>query len=106
MLTEPFNFARDLKISRFTIDVLMQRLAHVKPFLHCSPEELERFIGKTNESVMDCDHLHTDLCQRVFGGRSLGPMTSLNAEFAELHCKMTDSIADFNLFEFGTPRPS
>jgi hypothetical protein len=108
MPTVLFNFVRDLKISRFTIDVLMQRLDQLKPRRHCGPDEYEHLLGETNEGVADCDHLLNDLRDR-FGGVQLfdaGSIASLNAAFEELHRKITESITNCNVFEFGPPHRS
>src|SRR5712691_7588231 len=46
-----FNFARNLKITRFTIDVLTQRLEHLELPRDGTSEEWSRFVGSTHESV-------------------------------------------------------
>jgi len=100
-----FHFARNLKISRFTIDVLMQRLDQLKPR---RPEGYELLLGKTTAGVEDCDHLHQDLCDRFSGVQSFdsGAIASLSAAFEELHRRITESIANCNVFEFGPPHRS
>jgi hypothetical protein len=105
MSTVLFHFARNLKISRFTIDVLMQRLDQLKPR---RPEGYELLLGKTAAGVEDCDHLHQDLCDRFSGVQSFdtGAIASLSAAFEELHRRITESIANCNGFEFGPPHPS
>jgi hypothetical protein len=103
MSTLLFHFARNLKISRFTIDVLMQRIDQLKSRL---PEEYERrILAKTNEGVQDCDHLHQDLCDRFCGVQSFdsGSIASLISAFEELHRRIAESIANCNVFEFGPP---
>jgi hypothetical protein len=56
-----FNFARNLKITRFTIDVLTQRLEHLESPRDGSSEEWSRFVGLTHESVAARDQLHDAL---------------------------------------------
>jgi hypothetical protein len=101
MSTSLFHFARNLKISRFTIDVLMQRLDQLKS--RGSEEYERRILAKTNEGVQDCDHLHQDLCARFCGVQSFDAlsMASLTSAFEELHRRITESIANCNVFEFG-----
>jgi hypothetical protein len=105
MSTELFNFARNLKFSRFTIDVLMQRLDQLKP---CRPEGYELLLGNTTSGVEDCDHLHQDLCERFSGVQTsdTGAIASLSAAFEELHRRIAESIANCNVFEFDLPHRS
>jgi hypothetical protein len=102
MSTPLFHFARNLKFSRFTIDVLMQRLDDLKPR---RPAEYERLLGETNEGVQDCDHLHKDLCDRFCRVQSFdaGSIASLTSAFEELHRRIAESISNCNVFEFGSP---
>jgi hypothetical protein len=95
----------NLKFSRFTIDVLMQRLDQLKPR---RPEGDDLLLGKTAARVEDCNHLHQDLCDRFSGVQSFdtGAIASLSAAFEELHRRITESIADCNVFEFGPPHRS
>ena len=101
-----FSFARNLKITRFTIDVLTQRLEHLKSPRDGISEEWSRFIGLTHESVAACDQLHDALRGKFSGMQSLdaGSIAFLNTGFAELHRKITESIARLNLFEYGTAK--
>jgi hypothetical protein len=96
-----FGFARNLKISRFTIDVLMQRLTHLQ-----SPREreAEQLVGQTMKSVVACDELHNELREQFRSIRPLdvGAIASFNARFEELHRRISDSIARLNSFEYGT----
>jgi hypothetical protein len=100
-----FDFARNLKITRFTIDVLTQRLEQLE-----SPRdgtsEGARFVSLTHESVAACDRLHDVLRAKFSGVQSLdsGAIAFLNAGFAELHRKIAESIARLNSFEYGTAR--
>jgi hypothetical protein len=100
-----FNFARNLKITRFTIDVLRQRLEHLESRDGTS-EEWSRFVGLTHESVAACDQLHDALRGKISGMQSLdtGAVAFLNAGFAELHRKIAESIARLNSFEYGTAK--
>jgi hypothetical protein len=99
-----FNFARNLKITRFTIDVLTQRLEHLESPRDGTREEWSRFVDSTHESVAACDQLHDALRGEFFGLQSLdtGSIAFLDAGFAELHRKITESIARLNAFEYGT----
>jgi len=101
-----FNFARNLKITRFTIDVLTQRLEHLEPPRDRTSEEWSRFAGLTHESVAACDQLHDALRGKFSGMQSLdtGSIAFLNAGFAELHRKIAESIARLNAFEYGTAK--
>ena len=103
MPTLLFHFARNLKTSRFTIDVLMQRLDQLKS--RGSEECERRILAKTNEGVQDCDHLHQDLCDRFCSVQSFDALSiaSLTSAFEELHRRITESIANCNVFEFGSP---
>ena len=99
-----FDFARKLKITRFTIDVLTQRLEHLESSRDGTSEEWSRFAGLAHESVVACDQLH-DVLRGKFSGMQLldtGSIALLNAGFAELHRKITESIARLNSFEYGT----
>jgi len=96
-----FDFARNLKITRFTIDVLTQRLEQLElP----NSEECARFVGLTHESVAVCDQLHDTLRAKFSGAQSLdsGAIAFLNAGFVVLHRKIAESIARLNSFEYGT----
>jgi hypothetical protein len=99
-----FNFARNLKITRFTIDVLTQRLEHLESPRDGTSEEWSRFVGLTRESVAACDQLHDALRAKFSGVQSLdsAAIAFLNAGFAELHRKIAESIARLNSFEHGT----
>lgn len=99
-----FNFARNLKITRFTIDVLTQRLEHLKSPRDGTSEEWSRMVDFTNESVAACDQLHDALRGKCSGLQSLdiGSIAFLNAGFAELQRKIAESIARLNSFEYGT----
>jgi hypothetical protein len=102
MATELFDLARDLKISRFTIDVLMQRLTHLNPRRVRAPDECERFVGQTHESVAACDQLLSELRDRFYGMEpvDMGAIATLSTGFEELHRKITESIARLNTFEY------
>jgi hypothetical protein len=106
MSTAIFNLARKFKISRFTIDVLMQRLADLKPPRHRAPEECDRFVGHAHEIVTACDRLHNQLRDQFarVQASDVGTLSSLSAGIEELHHKITESIATVNSFEFGTAR--
>jgi hypothetical protein len=81
------NFARNLKITRFTIDVLTQRLEHLESPRDGTSEEWSRFVCLTHESVAACDQLYDALRGKFSGMQSLdtGSIAFLNAGFAELH---------------------
>jgi len=98
-----FDFARNLKITRFTIDVLTQRLEQLEPPCDGASEECARFLGSTHYSVAACDRLHDVLRAKFSGVRSLdsGSIAFLDAGFAELHRKIAESIARLNSLEFG-----
>jgi hypothetical protein len=106
MPIEMFDLARNLKISRFTIDVLMQRLMHLNPRRASAPDECERFVGQTQESVTACDQLLSELRDRLYGTQpvDVGTIASLSSGFEELHRKITESIARLNSFEFASTR--
>lgn len=95
-----FDLARKLKISRFTIDVLIQRLEKLAP--RC-PEKYQRVLRETKQGVANCDHLHHDLCDRFCGAQALDrrSIASMAAAFEELSRRITDSISGCNVFEFG-----
>jgi hypothetical protein len=101
-----FNFSRNLKITRFTIDVLTQRLEHLESPRDGTSEEWSRFVGLTHESVAACDQLHDALRAKFSGVQSpdSGAIAFLNAGFVELHRKIAESIARLNSFEYGTAR--
>ena len=98
-----FDFARNLKITRFTIDVLTQRLEQFESLRDDTSEECAWFVGLTHESVAACDQLHDVLRAKFSGVRSLdsAAIAFLNAGFAELHRKIAESIARLNSFEYG-----
>ena len=101
-----FNFARNLKITRFTIDVLTQRLEHLESPRDGTTEEWSRFVELTHQSVAACDQLHDALRAKFSGTQSLdtGSIAYLNAGLAELHRKIAESIARLNSFEYGTAK--
>ena len=99
-----FDVARNLKITRFTIDVLTQRLEHLESPRDGTSKERSRFVGLTQESVAACDQLHDALRGKFSGMQSLdtGSIAFLSAGFAELHRKIAESIARVNSFEYET----
>jgi hypothetical protein len=99
-----FNFARNLKITRFTIDVLTQRLEHLESPRDGTSEEWPRLVGLTHESVAACDQLHDALRGKCSRMQSLdtGSIAFLNAGFEDLHRKIAESIARLNSFEYGS----
>jgi hypothetical protein len=101
-----FDFARNLKITRFTIDVLTQRLEQLESPRDGTSEECARFLRLTHESVTACDQLHDALRTKFSGVKSLDPdaIAFLDAGFVELHRKIAESIARLNSFEYGTAR--
>jgi hypothetical protein len=105
MSTELFNFVRDVQVSRFTIDVLIQRLNQLKPRAHYGPDEYERLLGKTYAGVAGCDHLLNDLRDRFCEVHSFdaGSIASVSAAFEELHRRIAESITNCNVLEFGPP---
>jgi hypothetical protein len=101
-----FEFARNLKITRFTIDVLTQRLEQLESLRDGASEESERFVGLTHGRVAACDQLHDALRARFSRVQSLdsGAIAFLEAGFVELHRKIAESIACLNSFEHGIAR--
>jgi hypothetical protein len=99
-----FDFARNLKITRFTIDVLTQRLEQLESSRDGASEECARFVGLTHQSVAACDQLHDALRAEYSGVQSLdsGSIAFLNAGLAELHRKIAELIARLNSFEYGS----
>jgi hypothetical protein len=97
-----FNFARNMKISRFMIDVLMQRLQDLRPHPYHSPEECGELVGWAHERVAACDQLHNELRERFSAIRPLDAdaIVSLSAEFEELRRKLAEPIARLNSFEY------
>jgi hypothetical protein len=102
-----FQLSRKLKISRFTIDVLMERLTHLRPPRLRAAVEWERFVGRTYESLKACDRLHTELGEQFNvvqdrdGWEIIG---TLIGRFEDLHRRIGESIATLNSFENGTAR--
>jgi hypothetical protein len=99
-----FNFARQLKISRFTIDVLVHRLACMKVPAYLPFGESEGFVTQTLTRVAACDQLHNELCKQFSGISSLdaGAISSLSAGFEELRRNIAESIARLNSLEYGS----
>ena len=99
-----FDFARKLKITRFTIDVLTQRLEHLESPSGGTSEDWSRLVGLTHDSVEACDQLHDALRAKFSGVRSpdSGAIVFLNPGFAELHRKIAESIARLNSFDYVT----
>jgi hypothetical protein len=100
------DFARNLKITRFTIDVLTQRLERLESLRDGTSEECERFVGLTHGRVAACDQLHDALRAKFSSVQSLdsGAIALLDAGFVELRRKIAESIACLNSFEYGTAR--
>jgi hypothetical protein len=105
MSTEPFNFVRNVQVSRFTIDVLIQRLNQLKPRRHCGPEEYERLLGKTYAGVACCNYLLKDFRERFCEVHSFdaGSIASASAAFEDLQRRIAESITNCNILEFGPP---
>jgi hypothetical protein len=97
-----FHLARNLKFSRFTIDVLILRLEQLKP--RC-PEKFEQILLETKQDVQNCDHVHKDLCDRFCGAQSFDArsIAALIAAFEALNRRIMDSVARCNVFEFRAP---
>jgi hypothetical protein len=102
MPTGQLNFARNLKITRFMIDVLMQRLQDLRPHPYHSREECEGLVGWAYERVAACDQLHNELHERFSAIRPLDAdaIVSLSAEFEELRRKLAEPISRLNTFEY------
>jgi hypothetical protein len=100
MSTALFHFTRNLKFSRFTIDVLIQRLEQFKARRSVG---YERLLRETDEGVRNCDHMHKDLCDRFGGAQSFDArsIASLLVAFEVLNRRIMESIANCNFFEFG-----
>jgi hypothetical protein len=105
MSTILFQFSRKLKISRFTIDVLMERLTNLRPPRQRADDEWEGFVGRTYESLKACDQLHNELGEQfdVVQARNAG-FPSLIDRFEDLHRRISESIATLNSVENGTAR--
>ena len=97
-----FDFARNLKITRFTIDVLAQRLEQLDFLCDGPRKECARVGCLTHERVATCYQLHDVLRAKFSGMQSLdsGAIAFLNAGFAELHRKIAESIARLNSFKY------
>ena len=67
------------------------------------PEGYRGLLGKMNESVRNCDHLHNDICDRFCRVQSFdaGTIAPLMSAFEELDRLITNAIASCNVFEFG-----
>lgn len=106
MPTLLFQFSRKLKISRFTIDVLMERLSNLRPPRQRDPEEWEGLVGRTNEDLKACDRLHSELGEQlhVAQTRNAGDFPSLTDRFEDLHRRISESIAALNSFDNGNAR--
>lgn len=98
-----FSFARNLKISRFTIDVLMQRLTHLQSPPQREPDVDAQLVGQTLTSVAACDQLHNELHEqfRRIQVSDPGAIASFRARFEDLHRRISESIARLNSFEYG-----
>jgi len=106
MSTMLFRFSRNLKMSRFTIDVLMERLTNLRPPRQRAADEWEGFVGRTYESLQTCDRLHNELGEQfdVAQARDAGDFPSLVDRFEDLHRRISESIATLNSFENGAAR--
>ncbi len=106
MPTLLFQFSRKLKISRFTIDVLLERLTNLTPPRQRANDEWEGFVGRTYEGLRACDRLHCELGEQihVVQARNAGDFPSLIDRFEELHRRISESIATLNSFENETAR--
>lgn len=101
-----FNMLRDLKFTRFTIDVLLQRIAQLVPPHNRGRAECERFVGDSRAAVATCDRLHDEISDRVHGIQppDASALMSLRARLQELHRKIAAEITRFDLFEHGAER--
>jgi hypothetical protein len=95
-----------LKISHFTIYVLMERLRNLHPPRQRAAEEWEGFVGRTYESLKACDRLHNELGVQfdVVRARDAGDFPSLVNRFEDLHRRISESIATLNSAENGIAR--
>jgi hypothetical protein len=99
MSTHLFHLARNLKFSRFTIDVLTQRLEQLNSLC---PEEYEPVLTEAKRGVQHCEHLHDELRDRLSGAQPLdaGSIASLLAAFDELNRGVKELLAQCNAFDF------
>jgi hypothetical protein len=105
MPTIPFQISRKLKISRFTIDVLMERLGNLHPPRQRAADEWEGCVDRTYESLKACDQLHDELGEQfVVQSSNAGDFPSLIDRFEDLHRRISESIATLNFLENGTAR--
>jgi hypothetical protein len=103
-----FYFSRKLKLSRFTIDVLMERLTRLRPPRVRSAGEWERFVHQTQESLQACDRLHQELGRQfgIVSARDAADCATLIGRFEDLHRRIAESIAVLNAFEHGGSHPN
>src|SRR5258708_8793963 len=87
MSTLLFQFSRKLKISRFTIDVLMERLTNLRPPRQRADDEWEGIVGRTYESLKACDQMHNEVGEQfdVVQARNPGDFPSLIDRVEDLH---------------------
>jgi len=105
MSTHLFHLARNLKFSRFTIDVLTERLEQLNS--RC-PEEYGPVLMETKLGVQHCEHLHDELRDRLCGAQALdsSSIACLVSAFEELNRRIMDLIAQCNAFDFEGPQRS
>jgi hypothetical protein len=106
MTTILFQYSRKLRISRFTIDVLMERLTNLRPQRKQAADEWAGFVGRTYESLQTCERLHNELGEEfgVVQACDADDFTSLADRFEDLHRRISESIATLNSFENGAAR--
>lgn len=106
MTTILFQFSRKLRISRFTIDVLMERLTNLRPPRKQADDEWAGFVGRTYEGLKACERLHNELGEEfgVVQARDADDFPSLVDRFEDLHRRISESIATLNTFENGAAR--
>lgn len=99
MATHIFHLTRKLKFSRFTIEVLSQRLEQLNSLC---PEEYGPVLSAAKRGVQHCEHLHDELRGQLCGAQSLDAVSiaSLLAAFDELNRGVKDLLAQCNEFAF------
>ncbi|MDP9066297.1 MAG: hypothetical protein M3O06_10580 [Pseudomonadota bacterium] len=96
-----FNFTKKLKITRFTLDVLMQRVINLKPARRKADEAAKRLLDQSSESIDACERMHDSLRKRLFPVESLDgyAIASLGADFDELDRKISELVRQLSSLE-------
>jgi hypothetical protein len=99
-----FRLARDLRLSRFTLDVLTQRLRNLRLQGNGRAPAHEQFADWVRGHLFACEDLYTELRRQLGSFQSLEgyALAAFFVRNEDLRRRITESIGRLNSFEYGT----